>query len=167
MEDNTVSNNTNEATGVASEASLNIASRWDRLWAAVLDGLIMAAITLPVFYLTGGFDGIEEGTQPSFAYTLTMGVFGIIVFILINGKSLSQKGQTIGKRLLNIKIVTLAGELPDVKQHLLKRYGVYFLLGYIPFIGQLLSTINILMIFGKQKRCGHDLAAGTAVVTSD
>jgi uncharacterized RDD family membrane protein YckC len=66
--------------------------------------------------------------------------------------------------VLNIKIVTLTGELPSVKQHLIKRFGVYLLTSQIPFIGQFLSMINILMIFGKKKRCAHDYFAGTMVV---
>jgi len=31
-------------------------------------------------------------------------------------------------------------------------------------VGQILSTLNILFIFGKNKRCVHDIAAGTKVV---
>lgn len=143
---------------------LNTASRWNRLWASLIDGLIMMVIVMPVMYLTGGFDGVSEGVQPSLGYSLLIGLLGIVVFILINGKLLSTSGQTIGKRTIGIKIVTLSGDLPSVKGHLLKRYGVYFLLGQVPIIGQLLSMANVLVIFGKQKRCGHDFVAGTTVV---
>ncbi|MDO3383748.1 RDD family protein [Gilvimarinus algae] len=142
----------------------NLASRWYRLWAALIDGLIVMVFTMPVMYLTGGFEGALEGIQPSWQYTLLMGLLGIVVFVLINGKLLAQRGQTIGKRALGIKIVTLSGELPSVKSHLLKRYAVYFLLGNVPTIGQLLSLANVLAIFGEQKRCGHDYVAGTMVV---
>jgi len=146
------------------ENDLDTASRWKRLWASLIDGLIMMLIVMPVMYLTGGFDGVSEGIQPSFGYSLMLGLFGIAVFIVINGKLLSKNGQTIGKRILGIKIVTLSGELPGIKKHLLKRYGVYFLLGQIPIMGQILSLINVLIIFGKPRRCGHDFVAGTAVV---
>ena len=142
----------------------NAASRWNRLWASLIDGLIMMVVVMPVMYLTGGFDGVSEGVQPSLGYSLLMGLLGIVAFILINGKLLSTNGQTIGKRTLGIKIVTLSGELPSIKEHLLKRYGVYFLLGQVPIIGQILSIANLLVIFGKQKRCGHDFVAGTIVV---
>lgn len=156
----------NESETIIENNNITAASRGDRLGAALIDGLIMTAIVMPFMYLTGAFDNISNGIQPSFTYSLLMGLIGIIFFILINGKLLSKSGQTIGKRALGIKIVTLSGELPEIKEHLLKRYGVYLLLGQIPIIGQFLSFINILLIFGSQKRCGHDLLAGTIVVNS-
>jgi len=142
----------------------NTASRWDRLWASLIDSLIMMMVVIPVMYFTGGFDGISEGVQPSLWHTFFVSVFGIGIFFLINWKLLSASGQTIGKRTMGIKIVTLTGDLPGFKEHLLKRYGVYFLLGQVPVVGQFLSIANGLVIFGKQRRCGHDFVAGTVVV---
>lgn len=141
-----------------------LASRWDRLWAALIDGFIMLAVCMPVMYFTGGMDGMAEGVQPSLGYSLLMSLMGIVVFLIFNGKLLATAGQTIGKRVLKIKIVTLSDELPSVKDHLLKRYAVYFLVGQVPFIGQILSLVEVALIFGKDKRCGHDLAGGTKVV---
>lgn len=141
-----------------------LASRWKRLWASILDGLIMSVVTVPAMYFTGGFDGIAKGVQPSFEYTLMIAVIGIVAFVIINIKLLVNHGQTIGKKVLGIKIVDLDGNLPGMKKHLLKRYAVYFLPGQIPFGGQIFSMINILFIFGKEKRCIHDLVAETKVV---
>jgi len=141
-----------------------LASRWKRLWASMLDGLIMSTVTMPVMYFTGGFDGISKGIEPSFEYSLMIAGLGIAVFIIINIKLLVNNGQTIGKKVLGIKIVDLEGNLPDLKKHLLKRYAVYFLPGQIPVGGQIFSMINILFIFGKEKRCIHDLVADTKVI---
>ncbi len=140
------------------------ASRWDRFWASLIDSLIMMVVVIPVMFFTGGFDGIAEGIRPSLGYSLFIALLGIGVFFLINWKLLSVSGQTIGKRTVGIKIVTLTGDLPGFKEHLLKRYGVYLLLGHVPIVGQFLSIGNVLFIFGKQKRCGHDFVAGTTVV---
>ncbi|CAB9542302.1 hypothetical protein BROOK1789C_140 [Bathymodiolus brooksi thiotrophic gill symbiont] len=145
------------------ENELVLASRWSRLWASLLDALIILIIAMPIIYFTNGFDNIFKGTIPA-TYVLFLVVIQIVVFIALNGKLLLNKGQTIGKMVLNIKIVTLTGELPSVKQHLIKRFGVYLLTSQIPFIGQFLSMINVLMIFGKKKRCAHDYFAGTMVV---
>lgn len=153
-----------ENTVTTPDDEYNTASRWDRLWASLIDSLIMMVVVIPVMYFTGGFDGISEGVQPSLWYSLFMSLLGIGVFFLINWKLLSVSGQTIGKRTIGIKIVTLTGNLPGVKEHLLKRYGVYFLLGQVPIVGGFLSIANTLFIFGKQKRCGHDFVAGTKVV---
>jgi len=144
----------------------NLATRWQRLWASLIDGLTIAVITIPTMYFTGGFDGIAQGIQPSLGYTLLIAALGIIVFLIINAKSLIHNGQTVGKRLLGIKIVDLNGSLPSIKQHLIKRYTVYFIPGQIPVVGQVFSLINLLFIFAKQKRCVHDYAAGTKVVKS-
>lgn len=153
-----------ETEVLVKDFELNNASRWDRLLASLIDGLIMLVIVMPVMYLTGGFDGVSKGVQPSLVYILFMALLIIVVFIIINGALLTTKGQTIGKRALLIKIVTLSGELPSIKKHLLKRYGVYFLIGQVPLVGQILSTANLLIVLGKQKRCGHDYLAGTLVV---
>lgn len=142
----------------------SLASRWSRLWASMIDGLIISVITLPVMYFTGGFEGISEGIQPSVGYSLLLGLLGLFVFFVVNGKLLIKNGQTIGKKIVGIKIVDLDGNIPLVKQHLIKRYAVYFIPGQIPVVGQFFSLINILFIFGKQKRCVHDLVAGTRVV---
>ena len=143
----------------------NLATRWSRLWASLLDTLIMICFSLPLMYFTGGLDLIMDGRQPTIAYSLTTGIAGILFFALVNAKFLLESGQTIGKKALKIKIVDMNEALPS-KKHLLKRYGVYFGAGQIPIVGPYLSIVNILFIFGAAKRCLHDYAAETKVVKS-
>ncbi|WP_020410172.1 RDD family protein [Hahella ganghwensis] len=161
MENNVYSAPESDLVGASGEDEL--ASRWKRLGAAIVDGIVMSLITLPVMYLTGGFDGLSTGQEPSIAYSLGMGLFGIVVFIAINARWLVKYGQTVGKKVAGIKIVELSGDLPSPKT-LLVRYAVYIIPGQVPLVGQLFSLINILFIFGKQKRCVHDYAAGTKVI---
>lgn len=142
----------------------DLASRWSRLWASIIDSLIMMLVIVPAMYFTGAFDDLANGVEPSLVYNLAIGLLGFVVFFLINGKFLISDGQTIGKKILGIKIVDLNGNLPGVKQHLLKRYAVYFIPGQVPVVGQIFSVVNILFIFGKEKRCLHDMVAGTKVV---
>jgi len=141
-----------------------LASRWRRLFASLLDTLTIVVVTLPAMYFTGGFDQIIAGVEPSIAYNLSIGALGLLVFIIINAKFLIKEGQTLGKKVLGIKIVDIEGNLPTMKAHLLKRYATYFLPGQVPIAGQLFSFVNILFIFGKQKRCIHDHIAGTRVI---
>ncbi len=141
-----------------------LASRWSRFWASLVDGLIMALITIPVMYFTGGFETIDDKlVEQSFLYTTLIASLGLIIFILVNYRLLINNGQTIGKKLLKIKIVNLDNNLPT-KDILLTRYLVYFIPSYIPVIGSWLSIINILTIFGKEKRCIHDYVAKTRVI---
>lgn len=141
-----------------------LASRWARLGASIIDSIIMMIVVVPVMYFTGGFDGVMEGRQPGLIYSLGIGVLGFIVFFVINYRFLIANGQTIGKKVLEIKIVDLNGNVPAFQPQLLIRYAVYMLPGQVPVVGQIFSIVNILFIFGKEKRCLHDLAAKTKVV---
>ena len=143
-----------------------LASRWSRLFACIIDTIILLIFILPIMYFTGGFEGFEEATEPSILYELAMGVFSIVMFCLINVQLLLNHGQTVGKKILNIRIVSFDNANKASGEQLLRRYSIYFLLGLLPVIGSLLDLINILFIFGAEKRCGHDLVAGTKVIES-
>jgi len=151
------------ANADAPAGTAELASRWARLGASILDTLIMLAISLPIMFLTGMFDQIMQGKQPGITYSLVMFVISLAAFALIHGKFLIDRGQTLGKMAVGIKIVDLDGNIPALQQYL-KRYAVFFVPGQVPLVGQLFSIVNVLFIFGKQKRCIHDLAGGTRVI---
>jgi uncharacterized RDD family membrane protein YckC len=65
---------------------------------------------------------------------------------------------------VSIKIVDLDGRKPSILR-LSVRSAIYMLVGSIPFIGRLASLVDMLLVFRSDKRCGHDLVAGTRVVT--
>ena len=140
-----------------------LASRWSRLWASLIDVLTVIPITIPLYYFTGGFDGISQGVEPSVSYLLVMFLISTAIFLAIHGKIMLRDGQTWGKKAQNIKIVTIDGEHADLAV-LAKRYGFYWGVSQIPVVGQLLSMVNILFIFTKSKRCLHDHVGGTKVV---
>jgi len=148
------------------ETTSNLATRWQRLWASIIDSITVMLVTLPIMYFTGMFDMMTEGRQPGLLYSLGIGLAGIAFFALINYQSLTTNGQTIGKKVLGIKIVDLDESLPSGKS-LLTRYVAYFGFGQIPIAGPLISIINILFIFGKEKRCGHDYLGKTKVIKAD
>lgn len=141
-----------------------LASRWSRLGASLIDSFIMMLFVIPIMYFLGWFDFIANGEEPPFMYSLGMGLMGILFFALINFKLLVNKGQTIGKKALNIKIVDMNGDKAELKSHLLKRYGTYFIPNQVPIAGGIFQFVNILLIFRKDKRCIHDLVGGTQVV---
>jgi len=147
---------------------LELATKWSRLGASIIDGLIVMIATLPLFYFMGGFDGIDQ--VPPVAAPLSVqfltAFLGISFYCVINWKLLETKGQSIGKKLLNIRVVYLDGAQASRKDILVKRYFPYILCSYIPFIGGIIGLVNVLFIFGKQRRCLHDRIAGTKVVRS-
>lgn len=151
----------------ANEGSLELASRWARLFASIIDGIIISIVTIPVMYFSGFFEQLTAGQEPSFLYSIFIAFVGLIVFFAVNFQLLSNNGQTVGKKLLGIKAVNADGSHAEMKDLVLKRYTVYFLPGYIPLIGGIFSLVNILFIFGKRKRCIHDIAANTIVIKAN
>jgi len=89
-----------------------------------------------------------------------------MLYFLLNGYLLYMKGQTLGKKIMKIKIIQLNGELPP----LFKIYGIrYFainLIYSIPIIGTLFQIVDVLFIFRNDRRCIHDFLAGTKVIVS-
>lgn len=166
MNENIYAPPTTEPKPIVTDDS-KLASRGSRLGASMIDSLIMMIFTIPATYLTGGFDSVAQGQSQSWLYTLAICALGLIIFFAINLKSLNASGQTIGKKVLDIKIVDMNGDLPTFKKHYIKRYATFFLPGQVPMVGSLFSFVNILFIFGKHRRCLHDLAGGTQVVDCD
>lgn len=149
-----------------------LASRWKRLAASVLDAVVVSSVTISlliIFLFIGerlGFD-LSLETLNLAVIALPLSWISPAIFFAINGKLLIECGQTLGKKMLHIKIVTEEGRAAQLKRHLLPRYMVYFLVPYIPVLGPLFSLVNLLCIFGQQKRCGHDFIASTKVVASE
>jgi uncharacterized RDD family membrane protein YckC len=152
-----------EIAGAIEEKNL-IASKMNRFFAALIDGIILMIAVAPFMFFTGTLTLIMNGQQPTFLQNLSGALFAVAVFFILNTHFLMKSGQTIGKKMLGIKIVDMDGNLPSFSKHLIKRYAMHFGLGQIPVVGQILSLINILFVFGKDARCGHDHLAGTKVV---
>ncbi len=153
-----------EITNDTNDETLELASRRQRLGAAFADGMLQLLILLPVMYFTIGFEVFRAGAEQSLLQIIGLGLLGLVIFLLLQGKLLVTKGQTLGKRSAKIKIVDLQGNLPTVKGHLLKRYGFNILIQHIPVIGPIILLISIFLVFGKTRRCGHDYIAGTKVI---
>lgn len=153
---------------VAEVSDNDLAERGTRLGAAIVDGLILIALLLPMMFLGGYFStamtAAQNGQQVGFGTTLLWALIGFIVFVAVQYVPLNANGQTWGKKFLGIKIVDLAGAKPTIGSLLSKRYLPWHAGVNIPFIGPLLGLVNVLMIFRSDRRCGHDLIAGTKVV---
>ena len=146
----------------------DLASRGARLGAAMLDGLIMLLVLLPVMYFGGYFAAISDaaaaGEQLSLATQFGWGVVGVVIAFAIQFIPLNASGQTWGKKVVGLRIVDMEGEQPAISVLLGKRYMFANGVGLIPLIGGIISLVNVLFIFRGDKRCLHDLVAGTQVV---
>jgi uncharacterized RDD family membrane protein YckC len=140
-----------------------LASRGKRLGASLIDGLISSAIIWPLIYFTVGFESISTGLE-NYGFTILWGAIGFVIFLILHGRYLTLYGQTIGKKVVGIKITDLEGSVPSFTKQILLRYGFTSLIGQVPFIGGLICLVDILFIFGAERRCLHDRVAKTMVL---
>lgn len=139
-----------------------LAGRGARLGAAIIDGLVVSVINVPLAFALGFVD--LSGRQPSFLTQLASLGLGIVVLLLVHVWFMPQ-GQTLGKKALGIRIVDMSTEQPlPVGKLLAMRYGPLWLVALIPFVGGIAALVDVLFIFGEDRRCVHDLIAGTKVV---
>jgi uncharacterized RDD family membrane protein YckC len=137
-----------------------LADRGARLGAALLDGLLAVAMVgglTFVGYILDQMAGSRDMLQPLFM------VLGYLVFFGVYIYYLTTDGASPGKKAVGIRIV---------KESDLQNGGFvtnfvmrYFLVGVInAFTCGIFVLIDILFIFGQDKKCLHDQIAGTIVI---
>jgi uncharacterized RDD family membrane protein YckC len=84
-------------------------------------------------------------------------------FVIVNQKLLLEQGQTVGKKIMKIKILNDNNEVPN-KTDFIKRYLFMFAVNQAPGIIADIGLINYLFIFRKDRKCVHDMLAKTKVV---
>ena len=150
----------NPSENIVSKVAGEKATRSDRLVAAIIDGVLGVVCFIPVFILLG-FDNLSQPTL-----TLSAGLlgYGILSTLVLHGYLMYQRGQTIGKSLMSIRIENLDGTQASFTTIYFKRMLSMQLLSLVPSVGQFIAGfVNPLFIFGKDKRCLHDHLAGTKV----
>jgi uncharacterized RDD family membrane protein YckC len=140
-----------------------LAGRGTRFLAGLIDTAIAVGILWLVSKVTPWNPFSAEGAG-TFMGTLVNGAVGLALFIAVHGWLLVQHGQTIGKRLLRLRIVRPDGARVDAVRILGLRYGIGSIASSVLYVGMLYALVDCLMIFGQQRRCLHDLLADTIVV---
>lgn len=155
-----------DSTAIETEASEeDLAGRGARLGAYLIDMIIVGAVAGGIAYALGWFEGLmrQDTTTVVLVLLLTIVVFGVI-----NGRLLVTRGQTVGKRLVGVRIVDARTRqiVPLVKSFGL-RFIVVQAITQVQFVGPILALVDPLFIFGERRRCLHDYLAGTMVVRVD
>jgi uncharacterized RDD family membrane protein YckC len=141
-----------------------LADRSDRLAACVLDSVIIFIPNLILVFFFYDFDSFwnniaQRNIFMMLAYTSSFA----LVYLLLNGYLLYKHGQTIGKRVMDIKIVDMNNKVPSILRSYFLRTFLFTCIGYIPVL-RIASIIDPFFIFSKEKRCLHDYLAKTKVV---
>lgn len=151
-----------DSSAVQGAPDARLADPLTRLVAVILDGLIAMLLIIPLVLTMDR----ETGEYSVLGWVIT-GVLGLAL-IVVNVFMLTTRGQTIAKRLMKIRIVRFEdGRNPGFVKAVLLRSFVPGLLGNIPGAGPVFSLVDALFIFRADRRCVHDLMAGTKVVKVD
>lgn len=144
---------------------LELASRGERFGAALLDNLVYLPCALPLMlgnafdvFINPYYDGLPDTAGAvgiGLMFLIGLAIFGVQLYLLVT------QGATLGKRVMRIRIVTVHGERVGALQIVLMRTLLPGLLGTMCSV---FSLVDALFIFGEERRCLHDLMAGTIVV---
>lgn len=163
---------TRHAAPEARDPELLIPAAWiSRVYAAAVDGAIVMLLTAPVMavlVLTGAvhpprYNGVLS-TQ--FMFTLAI-VLTFFVFLYPTLWIAYKKGQTVGKRMLGIRVVRNDGSFLGLAHAALREVVVKQLMfGFAAsFSFGAIQVLDVLWPFAdRRNRCLHDIVARTRVI---
>lgn len=140
--------------GGGGSPSTSYASLGARIGARLLDVLLIG-IPASIILAIVGLGSVGTGVVVSLLW------FGYFVWFESN------QGATVGKKILNMRVVGPDGSYPAVD--VAAKRNVWMLAGIIPVVGGLLSLIAVIVIIvtisqSEENRGYHDTFAGTAVL---
>jgi uncharacterized RDD family membrane protein YckC len=146
---------------------LEPAGRLRRLLCAFLEAFVFMLAASPIIIAAViSAEKSAPAEAPEFnPVLLGLGIVLVLAVAIYQLVMLATRGQSIGKRMLGIRIVTHPdGANPGGVKTILLRGFVPGIISNIPLLGPIFSLVNICFIFREDRRCIHDLIAGTQVV---
>ena len=163
--------------------ALVLAGRGRRLTATLIDMLLVPSLTIFLVMVAGVVEDAEDYRDRW--WILSVLLIAVLSYVLLNGYTLWRSGQTLGKKVMGIAMLSAAkaksaadansvadankgrdSQTPAPLWKLICIRALFFPLLFatvVPWVAAL-PIIDQLFIFRKQRRCLHDLAAGTVVV---
>jgi uncharacterized RDD family membrane protein YckC len=162
------------ATPFKNEIEFEIAEFHKRILAYLVDFFLLILYMFSMLYLLFGGFRIGEG-----GIGLVMIVLVIPTIFYSPVSEILLNGQSAGKKLMKIKVVSLDGGEPELSQYLLRWFLRFYEWGFIiftlfwlnPFTGLVwlfiggLTSVIVIGISPKSQRLG-DIVAGTVVVNT-
>jgi uncharacterized RDD family membrane protein YckC len=161
-------------TASSSFGTADLTGLGSRFGAALVDGIAQMLCRLPtsiaVYRVIS--EQLSSGQQLSFmevASTASESMAKSYPFlgalIVLQAVLLSRRGQSLGKLLTGIRIVRVRdGSQAGFVHAFLLRGAIPGTIELIPILGGLFWLVDVCFIFGQERRCVHDLIAGTKVV---
>lgn len=163
--------------GSAGGADAQLAGLGERFGAAFVDGSLKAACSIPTVLamIKVMQENMQGGGQPdpqamqammaAIAAAIPLAYPYLAALAVLQGVLIATRSQSVGKILLGLRIVHAPdGSKANFGRAFLIRSGVPTVIEYIPFIGFLFWIVDTCFIFRADRRCIHDLMAGTKVI---
>jgi uncharacterized RDD family membrane protein YckC len=141
-----------------------LANRGKRLLARIADALIVG---IPVYAITGlawgGYDWANTGE------TYGQSVIYAVVYLGYQVALLTRDGQSLGKKLMKLRVGMLADGSTPTPQAALKREATYALVPLLPCCGSIFWLVNVTWCLWDKpfQQCLHDKAGQTVVVAAE
>jgi uncharacterized RDD family membrane protein YckC len=156
----------------------SLAERGARLLAASIDELILLAISLPMVFgaVPAIIAMVSGGTDPELLDTsdvlrvmvrgpgTIITVVALLAWCVITAWLVAANGQSIGKRMVGIKVVRTDGSRASFARIFLLRNAANALPNLLPYVGWLYQLVDPLLIYQESRQCLHDKIADTIVV---
>jgi uncharacterized RDD family membrane protein YckC len=131
------------------ENSKIILAKWiDRFLAWLIDFVIISTISTTIIFLSFGtiyYEMEEGGLWAENTQYIPASILFFVYWTILEYKT----GQTIGKKILNLRVVNLKGENPSLQGILLSSFGKSFLLPLDVIIGWILTNEKRQRVFNK------------------
>lgn len=146
--------------GLPGPVPARLGGRWRRLFAGILDIIIVSLISSPFTYRTyGTILDIESGVfvRIPIQHTLLAALVGFLYYWLLTA---FWNGQTLGKKLLHLRVTDVSGQRVGVGQAALREVA-----SWVMYATCCLGWIDLAFIlFNQRKQALHDIVAKTLVV---
>lgn len=142
--------------------NFTVASSGERTLAYIIDLLIIIAYYTVIYYLVFELMGVGDivGNMDRWSENAVHGIVSLPVLFYALWQESLMEGQTIGKRIMKIKVIKIDGYQAGFGDYLIRWVmRIIEVLPPLSFIGFITMVSS-----GKNQRLG-DMAAGTAVIT--
>lgn len=141
-----------------------------RLVGFLIDELLLRWIPISVLLALGMLFLLNGRSTEPVGYALLGG--GGVWFLALLGYQwflTMSRGQTIAKRLLKMRIVRLDGTPVDFTRGVVLRNWItgFFAMPFLGWFACVGLLVDGCLVFGAERRCLHDLIAGTIVVDAE
>ena len=126
-----------------------IIAKWtDRIFAWFIDFIIVSSISTAIIFASFGtidYEFEEESFWIENIEYIPTSILFFVYWTVLEYKT----GQTIGKKILNLKTTNIDGEKPDLKGIMVSSFGKSFLLPIDVLLGWILTNEKRQRIFNK------------------